>query len=264
MGGYSRLFPDSTLSCSYSKIVYSQIVSMFPDSDKQKPQSTKRTSRTRNPSGLWDIGLILGVVALIWLIQNERGGLKTTKNTALTDNLPPLALSSGNPYIRALMRTISASEANDRNSYALLYGGSHVHDLSQHPDRCLPIKTQPNRGKCSSAAGRYQFLTSTWLEKAAKYHPAPSRKNGHTNYSFEPKYQDIVVYQWLKDRRQWDVDILGLLKKDRVEEVLTSLSGVWTSLGGGIEDNSMTPHLPSLYREFLAEELKTTPQSLPK
>lgn len=234
---------------------------MFPYPVKQRPQST---SRFLNPRKLWGIGLILSIVALIWLIQNGRGGLRTVKNIALTDNLPPLALSSGNPHIRALMRTISASEANDRNSYALLYGGSHIHDFSRHPDRCLPIKTKPNRGKCSTAAGRYQFLTSTWLEKAAKYHPAPSRVNGRTNYSFEPKYQDIVVYQWLQDHHQWDVDLLNLLKKDRVEEVLTSLSGVWTSLGGGIEDNSITPHLPSLYRKFLAEELKTAPKSSPK
>lgn len=52
------------------------------------------------------------------------------------------------------------------------------------------------------------------------------------------------------------MEILTLLKQDRVEEVLGKLSGVWTSLGGGIEDNSMTPYLPQLYRQFLAEELK--------
>lgn len=231
---------------------------MFPYPAKQRPQST---GRFLDPTKLWGVGLTLSVVALIWLLQNGRGGLRTMKNIALTDNLPPLALSSGDPHLRALMKTISASESNDSNSYALLYGGSHVHDLSQHPDRCLPIKTKPNRGKCSTAAGRYQFLTSTWLEKAAKYHPAPSRVNGHINYSFEPKYQDIVVYQWLKDHHQWDVDILSLLKQDQVEEVLTSLSGVWTSLDGGIEENSITPHLPSLYRKFLAEELETVPKS---
>ncbi len=48
---------------------------------------------------------------------------------------------------------------------------------------------------------------------------------------------------------------MTLLKEDRVEEVLTELSNVWTSLGGGIEDNSMTPYLPKLYRYFLAKEL---------
>lgn len=38
---------------------------------------------------------------------------------------PPLAMNSGDPYIRALMRTISVSESNDVNPYGLLYGGEH-------------------------------------------------------------------------------------------------------------------------------------------
>lgn len=72
----------------------------------------------------------------------------------------------------------------------------------------------------------------------------------------KPQYQDLVVYRWLKDHHQWDVDLLTLLKEDRVEEVLTELSDTWTSLGAGIEDNFMTPHLPKLYRQFLAKELQ--------
>jgi len=138
-----------------------------------------------------------------------------------------------------------------------LYGGSHVHNFNQHPDECISIQVGPNKGKCSTAAGRYQFLTSTWQEKASKYHPISSRKHHSTSYNFEPKYQDIVVYRWLKDHHQWDVNILKMLKEERIEDVLVELSGVWTSLGGGIEDNSITPHLPELYRKFLQEELKS-------
>lgn len=153
------------------------------------------------------------------------------------------------------MLTISASESNHKNSYFLLYGGSHVHNLEQHPNQCLPIKVGPNQGKCSTAAGRYQFLTSTWLEKAAKYHPHPHQTNHGMTYGFEPAYQDTVVYHWLKDGHEWDVDIPTLLREGRVEEVLLELSDVWTSLDGGIEENSMTPHLPELYQKFLAREL---------
>jgi nickel/cobalt tolerance cation efflux system protein len=194
--------------------------------------------------------LLIPLVIFLWLEKKE-------KNPVLELNFPPLEMSEGTPYIRALMRTISAAESNTSNPYIALYGGKHFHDFSRHPNRCIPIVTGPNIGKCTTAAGRYQFLTETWLLKAAKYHPAPQRTSAGITYSFEPKYQDIVVYRWLKDRHQWDVRLLTLLKEDRVEDVLTELSDVWTSLGAGIEDNSMTSHLPKLYRQFLAQELQS-------
>ena len=149
------------------------------------------------------------------------------------------------------MLTISASESNHRNPYFLLYGGSHVHSLEQHPDQCLMIEVGPNQGQCSTAAGRYQFLTSSWQEKAARYHPHPNEQI--MTYGFEPEYQDIVVYRWLEDNHAWNINIPSLLRQGRVEEVLIELSSVWTSLEGGIEENWMTPHLPKLYQEFLSQ-----------
>lgn len=200
----------------------------------------------------WKISL---VVLLCILVVSVFKTWKQEKNDS-PQPFPELAMTGGDAYIRALMRTISASESNGKYPYALVYGGKHIHNFEQHPNKCVPIEIGVNRGKCSTAAGRYQFLTSTWEEKATKYHPEAKKHPQEIVYSFEPEYQDIVVYRWLKDHHQWDVEILTLLKQDRVEEVLGKLSGVWTSLGGGIEDNSMTPYLPQLYRQFLAEELK--------
>ncbi|MDJ0662028.1 MAG: glycoside hydrolase family protein [Crocosphaera sp.] len=195
------------------------------------------------------------IIALFGLISSCKNNDRPVFYPSLVAHLPELEMSGGDPYIRALMLTISASESNHNNSYYLLYGGSHVHNLKQHPDQCVPINIGPNKGKCSTAAGRYQFLTATWQEKARKYHPNPQKSYRQSIYSFEPKYQDIVVYRWLIDHHQWNVDLLTLLKEDRVEEVLGKLSNIWTSLGGGIEDNSMTPYLPSIYRYFLDKEL---------
>ncbi|NJM95225.1 MAG: glycoside hydrolase family protein, partial [Acaryochloridaceae cyanobacterium CSU_5_19] len=110
--------------------------------------------------------------------------------TAMPGKIAPLAMSGGNPYLRALMRTISASEANDSSPYTLLYGGSHIQDLGQHPDRCVPIGWGPNQGRCTTAAGRYQFITTTWLEKAEQYHPSSSGEWIWQGYSFAPEYQD--------------------------------------------------------------------------
>jgi len=175
--------------------------------------------------------------------------------------MPPLAMEGGDPYLRALMRTISVSEASGPSPYTLLYGGEHIQDLRQHPDRCVTILTGPNQGGCTTAAGRYQFLTTTWLEKAEQYHPNPSGFWLWESYSFEPTHQDQVVYAWLQDSQAWGVNIPELLAAGELNEVLQLLSGTWTSLGYGIEDNAMTSSLPQIYQQILEEELaKTSPE----
>lgn len=173
----------------------------------------------------------------------------------------PLAMDGGDPYLRALMRTISASEANDANPYTILYGGKHIRDLGQHPDRCVPIRWGPNVGQCTTAAGRYQFLSTTWAEKAHYYHPRPPQWFEHT-YSFEPEYQDRVVYGWLNDPHAWGVDIPTLLRQGEIQAVLELLSGTWTSLGYGIEDNLITPSLERIYHTMLEQELSSAQSRL--
>lgn len=168
----------------------------------------------------------------------------------------PLVMIGGDPYIRALMRTISASEADFANPYHVIYGGKSVKDLSKHPDLCVTILRGPNKGKCTTAAGRYQFLNKTWYEKASQYHPKPYRVLRWVKYSFQPEYQDAVVYNWLSDSHAWGVNISDLLKQGKIEEVFKLLSPTWTSLGYGIEDNSMTNYLPQIYENMLKEELK--------
>jgi len=65
-----------------------------------------------------------------------------------------------------------------------------------------------------------------------------------------------VVYAWLSDRAFWKVDIPQLLRDGKLHEVLKLLSGTWTSLGYGIENNSMTNSLPKVYIKMLQEEIK--------
>lgn len=170
--------------------------------------------------------------------------------------LPQLEMQGGDPYIRALMRTISASEANDPQPYSILYGGKHVSDLNRHPEQCITIVRGPNTGNCSTAAGRYQMLNITWAEKAQRYHPQPSGFMFWESYSFEPEFQDAVVHAWLSDSQAWETDISGLLRQGKLDRVFRLLSGTWTSLGYGIEDNSMTNRLPAVYQKMLREELR--------
>jgi muramidase (phage lysozyme) len=176
----------------------------------------------------------------------------------------PLVMEGGDPYIRALMRTISASEANYSQPYSVLYGGRHISDLSLHPDRCVSITAGPNTDDCTTAAGRYQFLTSTWLEKAEIYHPAPSQWLFWETYSFEPEFQDAVTYHWLSDRYAWNADLSTLLRDGEIEYVLWLLSDTWTSLGYGIETNIISQSLPQIYQDVLQEELAASEQTLPR
>lgn len=203
------------------------------------------------------ITLIL-VVTGGWLFYSSTRYFKPFypfSNTRSNYQIPALVMQGGDPYIRALMRTITASEANVRKPYHVLYGGQYVSNLDTHPEKCITIVTGPNKGNCTTAAGRYQFLNTTWADKAKQYHPNPSGLLWWKSYSFQPKYQDQVVYHWLSDHQAWGVDISQLLRQGKVEQVLRLLSGTWTSLGYGIETNSMSRHLPKIYRQMLAEEL---------
>ncbi|WP_333282569.1 MULTISPECIES: glycoside hydrolase family 24 protein [unclassified Microcoleus] len=200
------------------------------------------------------IGAVIG--GAVFLVANLRGNLQLSQPASEVRKMPPLAMKTGDPYIRALMRTISASESNVSRPYHVVYGGKYILDLSRHPDWCVRIVNGPNKGKCTTAAGRYQFLTTTWNDKAKRYHPRPGNFVWWQDYSFEPEDQDAVVYAWLSDRKFWKADIPQMLREERLTDVLRMLSGTWTSLGYGIENNSMSSSLPKVYREMLRQELE--------
>jgi len=196
----------------------------------------------------WRIGLTVAVAALMLLM------LWWWRPVMLMPGTRPLVMSGGDPYIRALMRTISASEANVLRPYHVLYGQRYVWSLEQHPNQCESIGTGPNRGNCSTAAGRYQLLAGTWVELAARHHPERGDDPlDATSLSFAPLYQDQVVYAWLSERR-WG-DLSAQLRQGGLQSVLRRLSGTWTSLGYGIETNNMSSQLPRVYRAVLQDEL---------
>ncbi|WP_254625901.1 glycoside hydrolase family protein [Nostoc sp. TCL240-02] len=208
----------------------------------------------------------------MYLLQWYIGDLRSPSDPIFDNKQPPLVMKRGDPYIRALMRTISASEASGNRPYSVLYGGQQVNDLSRHPEICVMIITGPNTGNCSTAAGRYQIINITWYRLAPRYHPKPMQMMFWTAYSFEAEYQDIVVYRWLTDSKVWGTDLSQLLRQGKLNDVLRRLSSTWTSLGYGIETNSVSSSLPKVYQKMLQEELsaanqpiapKLTPSSTP-
>jgi muramidase (phage lysozyme) len=200
------------------------------------------------------IGVLCSICLLLILRQPSRRQQNPTFDT--TRN-PPLVMTGGDPYIRALMRTIAASEANDRQPYSVIYGGTHAANLDRHPERCIRITSGPNLNNCSTAAGRYQMINTTWAKMAKKYHPQPDcfMFFFQCSYRFEPEYQDAVVHAWLSDEQFWKLNIPQTLKAGDLEQVRRRLSSTWTSLGYGIETNTMTPKLTGIYRQLLQEEL---------
>mgnify|MGYP001795167194 FL=1 len=203
------------------------------------------------------IGPFAALLAFVCMFQwYIHGNLEPNSDPVFQKRQPPLIMEGGDPYIRALMRTISASEANSKRPYSILYGGEHVSDLSRHPEKCVRIPIGPNTGNCSTAAGRYQVINTTWFSIAERYHPEqPMPMMFWASYSFEPEYQDIVVHNWLNDSKEWGVNISGLLRQGKVNKVLKLLSPTWTSLGYGIETNSISSSLPRIYQKVLQEEL---------
>lgn len=185
----------------------------------------------------------------------EQPDLQEDRYTPSLSGTQPLVMGGGDPYVRALMRTITASEANVSRPYNVIYGGKQVEDLSEHPQLCVTIVAGPNTGNCTTAAGRYQMLDFTWKRTARQYHPRPEGFWRWKSYSFEAQYQDAVVYAWLSDSQAWGMDIPQLLRQGEVTQVLQLLSGTWTSLGYGIETNSMSNYLPQIYQNMLQEEL---------
>ncbi|MGD1861671.1 MAG: muramidase [Leptolyngbyaceae cyanobacterium] len=229
-------------------------------------ETSNQSSRTTESSGRGAIFLTaVFLLAAAWLISTKNPLIFGRSLRLLPANPEiesiPLAMTGGDPYVRALMRTISVAESHTTEPYHTLYGGQRINDLTQHPDRCIRIVAGPNVGNCTTAAGRYQFLTTTWFEKSRHYHPEPPRwYSWWSDYSFEPIYQDEVLYRWLTDFYAWNADIPYLLEQDRLDEVLYLLSGTWTSLGYGIEDNAVTPYLHEVYYQMLEKELQSAPQ----
>ncbi|MFP5467209.1 MAG: hypothetical protein ACLGG8_06730 [Gammaproteobacteria bacterium] len=196
------------------------------------------------------LGLVLGVATVVL------AALWWWRPTLLLPGTRALVMDGGDPYLRALMRTISASESNVLRPYHVVHGGNVVASLDQHPNRCESIGGGPNRGNCSTAAGRYQLLYGTWLELAARHHPDHTDDPmDATRLSFAPRYQDMVVHAWLADPRAWGMDVAGQLRQGSVQPVLKRLSSAWTSLGYGIESNRMSRQLPRIYQDLLRQEL---------
>lgn len=163
----------------------------------------------------------------------------------LFDDLLPAQAAPARPPIpaagRALLDTIAGSESPGYNT---LYGGGTFEGTADHPRQAIPITSGPNAGRTSSAAGRYQFLGSTWDEvkkEAGLPDFSPDSQDQGAWYLAQKTYK-------AKTGRELASDLESAQgNPNAVQAIGKQLSGVWTSLPGGIEPNKATGSFAQRY-----------------
>jgi muramidase (phage lysozyme) len=96
-----------------------------------------------------------------------------------------LAALAQNPQVRTFLDLIAETEGTSRHNYLTAFGGGKLSSLADHPRE---LHKFGKKGEQTSAAGRYQFLASTWDDVAKKY--------GLTD--FGPESQDIAAVELLR------------------------------------------------------------------
>jgi muramidase (phage lysozyme) len=155
-----------------------------------------------------------------------------------------LAWTDAAPYQKALLNTIAGPESGGR--YNVIYGGGTFDDFSRHPNQAVRIQTGPNAGRTSSAAGKYQFLGSTYDDQA--------KKLGLTDFS--PVSQDKAAWNLAAEtyKAKTGEDLATVLQSgdpQAIAGVGQALAGQWTSLPGGIEQGTNTNRFVATYQRAL-------------
>lgn len=141
-------------------------------------------------------------------VDNITGGVMRVSAMA---RVPRSALS--NPNVQALLRVIRAGEGtSDEGGYRRLFGGGTFASFADHPR--IVVKRS---GLTSTAAGAYQFLSSSWDET----------KRIMSLPDFSPASQDFAAVGRIAARGALDDVIAG-----RFDAAIKKIGREWASMPG--------------------------------
>jgi muramidase (phage lysozyme) len=169
------------------------------------------------------------------------GAVTLAKPSAPLDRIPEISVSSGPQPVqnldipaqgRALLATIGGPGFESNGTYGQRFGGPDITDFSKHPAIRETITSGPNKGNWTDAAGRYQFISTTFADQA--------KKLGLTDFS--PKSQDAAAWNLAKETyagKYKGRDLTqDLANPAYLPKILSALKTQWSSLPGGVEQSS--------------------------
>jgi len=191
--------------------------------------------------------------------SNMTGVVKSTDGKTLTQN------KKLSPEIKALLDTIANTESGGADlPYDKGYAGYTITNFSDHPQISEKwngnvIVSGVNKGKLSTAAGRYQFMGFTWREIKTKHNLA----------DFQPENQDAGAWYLAAAAIGGSPSSAESTLKSSIGDVNTftakitsKIKNTWTSMPGSNTGEGVR-NSPSAvyenYKKFLEAEKKAVP-----
>ncbi|MEP6489928.1 glycoside hydrolase family 104 protein [Microcoleus vaginatus GB2-A3] len=139
--------------------------------------------------------------------------------------------------VKAFLDTIAAAEGTaSPEGYRTQYTGTTFASFQDHP-REMRCGRRYGKKLCSDAAGRYQFLSTTWDRFAKKFGVR----------DFSPENQDLMAIELIREK-----GALEDIEAGRLEPAVRKLAYIWPSFrryGGSVE--SSMPKLEAMYLQNL-------------
>lgn len=134
---------------------------------------------------------------------------------------PARAVGAVGNFQKALHDSIAWAEGTRNHSedgYDVMFSFKLMNSCNKHPNQCLAFGSS-----CSTAAGRYQFLTGTWS----------SVKSANGLSSFEPENQELGAAYLVKTTRKVTVPQSRAMTASEFSNAMSKLSWEWASLPPG-------------------------------